>query len=81
MKLIETAWLDYADKVLPKDAPPVQHSECRKAFYAGAGSLISSLLKVIGPGSEPTESDMLILDGVQDEIEQFVKDVQKEPQP
>ncbi len=36
MKLIEVAWLEYVEKVIPPDAPAIQFKECWKAFYAGA---------------------------------------------
>jgi hypothetical protein len=76
MKVIETAWQDFALKVIPAGAPPIQITESRKAFYAGAMCLLDSLMKVLGPGKEPTESDLLIMDGVQKELAQFLKDLQ-----
>lgn len=79
MKIIETAWLDYAAHVIPPGAPPIQISESKKAFYAGAGCLLDGLLKVFGPGQEPTESDLLIMDGVQKELVEFVKEVARTP--
>jgi hypothetical protein len=30
------AWQSYDAAIIPKAAPPVQHEECRRAFYAGA---------------------------------------------
>lgn len=32
---IEQEWTGFAAKVLPKDAPPIQHQEMRRAFFAG----------------------------------------------
>jgi hypothetical protein len=79
MKVIATAWQDYVSKVLPADVyrNSVQYVETQKAFYAGAGCLLDSLVKVLGPGQEPTESDLLIMDGIAEEFRQFIKDVQK----
>lgn len=36
---VEGMWRTYARNVLPPDAPTVQHTECRRAFYAGAWAL------------------------------------------
>jgi hypothetical protein len=77
MKLIETAWQDFVLKVIPAGAPPIQITESRKAFYAGAMCLLDSIMKVLGPDQEPTESDMLIMDGIKGELDQFLKDLQK----
>lgn len=79
MKVIETAWQDYVHKVLPAGLPPesVQFLETKKAFYAGAGCLLDGILKVLGPGQEPTESDLLIMNGIQEELAQFVRSIRK----
>ncbi len=77
MKLIEVAWLEYVEKVIPPDAPAIQFKECRKAFYAGAGTLFSSIMNVLGPGQEATESDLLIMDGINEELQQFLKEAQR----
>lgn len=76
-KVIEAAWLDYRAKVVPPGASPVQVSETRKAFYSGAGTLIESLMKVLGPGGDATESDLLIMNGIQEELDEFIRDVLK----
>jgi len=75
MKLVETEWQDYAKNVLPPGAPKVQVVESRRAFYAGARSLLTSLVRVFGPDKEPTESDLAIMDSLQEELDQFYKDI------
>ena len=75
MKIIASAWQEYLARVIPADAPEVQVSECRKAFYAGAGCLLDAMCAVLGPGQEPTESDLLIMDGIADELKQFAREV------
>ncbi len=71
VNLIESAWHDYKSKVVPMGASPVQVAETRKAFYAGAASLLKSMLTALGPGKEATESDLAIMDGVQEELDEF----------
>lgn len=77
MKLVEEAWNSYVRNVLPAGVPPtsVQYKETKRAFYGGARSIITSLLKVFGPDREPTESDLLMMDGVEAELRQFYQDV------
>lgn len=77
MKLVEEAWNSYVRDVLPAGLPKssVQYKETKRSFYGGARSIIDSLVKVFGPGSEPTESDMLIMEGVEEELKQFYRDV------
>lgn len=79
MRVLWTAWQDYVAKVLPAGVARdgIQYAETRKAFYAGAGCLLDAMTKILGPGQEPTESDLLIMDGIAAELRQFVKDVQK----
>lgn len=79
VQIIAEAWQDYVIKVLPAGvlAESVQYKETKKAFYAGAGCLLSSIMKTLGPGEEATESDLLIMNGIQAELAQFLKDVQR----
>lgn len=77
MKLIETAWQDYLAKVIPAGAGQIQITESRRAFYAGAHCLLASMLRALGPDKEVTESDLLIMDGVKEELDQFLKELQK----
>lgn len=77
MKLVEEEWKSYVRDVLPQGLPTssVQYKETKRAFYGGARSILHSLVKVFGPGAEPTESDMMIMEGVEKELDQFYKDV------
>jgi hypothetical protein len=52
LKRIEKQWLTYRHVVLPKDAPPIQISECRRAFYAGAEGLLSEILETTADGAQ-----------------------------
>lgn len=69
--LMRTAWLGYRREVIPPDAPEVQVTESRRAFYAGAGALFSLLLVVLDPGEEPTEHDLDRVTGLYDELKEF----------
>lgn len=70
-RLIEECWLSYRDQVIPKDAPPVQVTECRRAFYAGAHSLFTTIMNILEPGAEATEGDLRTMDSIQAELRRY----------
>lgn len=72
---LETAWRSYREDVLPNDAPSNQQIECRRAFYAGAQSLFEAIMMNLGPGEEPTEAEIAMMDEVHEELQQFARDV------
>lgn len=71
MKIIQSAWESYKDKVIPKEAGSIQLKESKLAFFAGAGILFYFLVNVMSPGGEVTESDMQKMRDIQKEIEEF----------
>lgn len=73
-KYIEKEWATYRLFVLPKDASPVQADECRKAFYAGAGSLFHTILGFLEEGEEATDADLEKMNSIQKELEGFVRE-------
>lgn len=71
MKRIEAEWVDYAIRVIPVDAPPVQVTETRRAFYAGAMAFLSIVMNQAEAGAEPTDNDLAMMDDLQAEFEEF----------
>jgi hypothetical protein len=74
-KIIEAAWISYAERVIPATAPPVQYQECRRAFYAGAGGLFAGIMTVLDPGAEPTEADCARMESIQNELDGYLADL------
>ena len=70
-KLIEAGWIGYRLAVMSPNAPPIQLQECKQAFFAGAQHLFSSLMTVLDPGAEPTESDLRRMDSMHIELQAF----------
>jgi hypothetical protein len=70
-KLIEAGFAVFAHFVIPKDAPAVQLDEMRLAYMAGAEHLFSSIMNILDPGEEPTEADLLRMDLIQKEIDEW----------
>lgn len=77
VKLIEIGWRQYAEKILPANAPRVQVWECRRAYYAGAAHLFTELTQRVGPDSTSEDAGVEMMQGVSDEIERFMRDVQR----
>ena len=72
-KLIEAGWVSLKLAVIPSDAPRVQLDEMRMAFFAGAQHLFSSIMTILEPGAEPTDTDMGRMDQISKELEKFGK--------
>jgi hypothetical protein len=74
-KVLDTAWRSHVEAIIPASAPLVQHQECRRAFYAGAGAPLGGIMRSLDPGLEPTDDDLQVLDNIQAELERFAQDV------
>ena len=72
-KLIEAGWVGYKLGVLPPDAPDIQISECRLAFFAGCQHLFGSIMSMLDPGEEPTESDLNRMTLIERELTEYIK--------
>lgn len=73
-RLIRDGWNDYAEKILPKDAPQVQRQETRRAFYAGAWELLSRYVDLGEPEISEDEG-VEVLEATKREIEAFVRTI------
>ena len=73
MSPINEGWESYLDAVLPKDASDVQILECKRAFFCGAWSMFQ-INKMIGEPEVSEDKAMQILDAVERECRQFVKE-------
>lgn len=75
-KHVAAEWASYAERVLPKDAPPVQVQETRRAFYAGGAAILFRLLRLLESGDEPTPADLQMMDDIEAELAEFGRDIQ-----
>ena len=69
MHILE-AWNSYREQVIPRDAPAVQVTESKRAFFAGAGSVWS--LYVAAAEKPPHLPDPQILESIDTELRQFL---------
>lgn len=75
LRTVAQMWDLYRSYVVPHDAPPVQVSECRRAFYAGCQSVLMDGLLGIGDDTISEEQGIGHLEALFKECEQFAKDV------
>jgi hypothetical protein len=73
--IIETEWRNFAERVLPADAPDVQRVEMRRAFYAGAIALFHALVTGMDPGDETTDADLARMDSIKAEFDRYMADL------
>ena len=73
-KLIEAGWKSYDLLVLSPNAPDVQRSETRLAFFAGAQHLFGSIMSILEPGAEPTENDLRRMTAIDLELTQYIEE-------
>lgn len=71
--LIEAGWVGLQLALGLENAPKTQLEEMKKAFFAGAQHLFSSIMTILDEDSEPTEDDMRRMSLISDELEKFGK--------
>lgn len=76
-KLIEAGFQAYRMLSIPPNAPEIQVSECRLAYFFGAQHLFSSIMGVLDEGTEPTEDDLRRLDLINTELAAFVEGIKE----
>jgi hypothetical protein len=69
---LRKAWLTYERRVVPKDAPPIQTVECRRAYFHGCSVVLEVLEKL--DDANPFERKR-ILEGLKAEGRQFLQEV------
>lgn len=71
-RIWESYWrAGYGDR----PASGAQHDAMRQAFFAGATGLLSMMLRVLEPGTEPTEADMRLMTDIDAELSAFGRDL------
>lgn len=76
MNTVQEQWESFHAIVVPKDAPEVQVTEMRRAFYAGVEAMLR-IQWAIGDAAISEDGAMAILEGVHDECHRFAAEVAK----
>jgi hypothetical protein len=65
------SWESFERAVIPADAGPVQRQEMRRAFYAGAWSILCSVRHIGGNDSISEQDGAAMLESLVRECERF----------
>lgn len=68
---IEDEWNDYRKTVIHKDAGEAQIAETKLAFFAGAASLFTAIMRCLSPGPDPSEDDIGAMVAITAELKRF----------
>lgn len=77
-KLIEAGWVGLRLAAIPENASKEQLQQMRKAFFAGALHLFSSIMVILDEDREPTEADLRRMSLISDELETFGAELKRE---
>jgi biotin synthase-like enzyme len=72
-QLVAEQWDQFARAVLPPQCSDVQRRAMRRAFYAGANSILFRVLQVLAPEGEPTAADLEMMNDIHRELEQYAE--------
>lgn len=70
MAKLQEQWQSFDQAIIPKNAPPIQRQEMRRAFYAGAFAMLN-ISKQLGDEDIDMDAGVAVLEGVEQEIQQF----------
>jgi len=74
---IEDMWQSFSKEVMPPDVSQTQLREMRKAFFSGAAGLFTYIINILEPGKEATEKDLIMMDDISNELNDFIEIVTK----
>ncbi len=76
MNTIQEQWELFAALVVPKDAPPIQRQETRRAFYAGAEAM-ARIQFAVGDKAMSEDAGVQVLEGCHDELRRFAQQMKE----
>lgn len=72
MNTVQQQWAMFEKLVVPKDAPPVQRQETRRAFYAGVEAILRLQYQM---GDVSDDAGVAMIEGWHDECRRFAQQV------
>lgn len=74
MNTIQSSWESYQSQVIPKDAPTVQITETRRAFYAGCQTILG-IMYGIGDASISEDAGVEMIETLHQECQLFLSGI------
>lgn len=72
---LEKEWESLAAKVIPEDAPEIQHREMKRAFYMGATATMALTTEMASTLSE--DDGVVFMRSLRREIHEFVQKIKR----
>jgi hypothetical protein len=76
-QLMAEQWNEFACVTLPENCGLLQRQEMRRAFYAGAQTILFRVIVALAPEAEPTAEDLHLMDDLDQELKDFARSVQE----
>ena len=73
--LIEDEWKRFVSRCQLEDAPRIQQTEMRRAFYGGAGALLLTMMQNVSDSDDMQPQDEDLMRDVAGELDSFQRDV------
>lgn len=70
MRSVKNEWDSFEKSIIPIGAPEIQRIEMRRAFYAGATSLLQLMLD-LGEDDVTEDGGMMVIEGLRQECRAF----------
>lgn len=77
-RLIEAGFQGLRVMAIPDDAPNIQVTEMRMAFFAGAQHVWGTIMNVLDPGDDPTPADLIRMDKIDAELRDFIDEFSRQ---
>ena len=74
-KRLAKAWEDYERKVLPPTAGRTQRIESRRAFYAGAQTIMAVMIGGMSDSADVEPEEIDLMENLDAELKAYVEDV------
>lgn len=72
--LMAEQWNEFSRNILPKNCSEIQRKEMKRAFYAGAQSILFRIIAAFATETEPTDADIqIMLIYIFQELQDFAK--------
>jgi hypothetical protein len=76
-QITESGWRVFDEQVLPPFTAQSDRKMYRRAFYAGAQTVLAGMVRSLDPSGTPTDADVRRMVAIGDEIDAFFKDVER----
>lgn len=76
-RLMESGFTAYCIMCLPDDTSEAIIEAFRTAYFSGAQHLWATVMRILDPGGEPTEADLVRMDKIDTELREFYDEMKQ----